>query len=1097
MVLMLCNHVVSARQWEAHDIRITGPVPRHYVEDYATSQYGDTWDFDEGDLEGIDYWHGIREPIVEEGRLKLVILKTAKLGWGEPAFAHPEYGQEFIAREWSKYWSPCVVRLKLSQMRDTSSWYVGAVHMKHGRKKMVRYPFLVKGKDEQIVTVSLGVCRKQIIALEIGTDTPKNKAEIDWIRVERLSAPRYFVKEIDIDEDVLKGNVALGVNAGYELYVNGIKISENNGRPPFSNRINTVDIGSQLKRGHNILAIKVETYGWTAANAGGTQDYFFMQGLIFTESGRAIKIRTDHGWRGSYCVDGDDCLVGGKWRAWGFVEDKGGLVKNHLDGETKYGKGDFIGPPYMGRISIKEFEGKPPIIDANKEAELTMHVYSGRRVVLSGSFHFIPMGAGMKKDVQNNISWGERVDGVSKGLLKIPAMRQGAYRIRMRCELDDGSSEQRSMEVVVVGKIYQRKVAGTDYFDGLDTVEVARIDPLNSKINAGGISRHGRLLNKLFSEPRVDKGNSAESGFVESGAIRGDWISLPFTIVNTGRPHVVEVHYPAGRRNMSFSVAEIPENKRLRNIGPNTAVARATAGVFTESKSSRGSQVFRFVFWPTKKELTFNVVNTGRSKLERAAIEEVRVYEITNELPAVTDLPDSDGVMIGPFSERIDRSLPRVFYAGALGNRFAASLADAKFDGFYTSWYETFRKLIMYLRFTGQNTYFAGLYMYNAGIFPSQRYQGYPEDGLAYHGKGWDSDPIALMARMFEANGLNLVLGVQFMASPALRDHDNVSDKDVAEGKSTIRLVDLNGRQVWGLKKEGYNYLAPVVRQEMLGLVEEISKRYARFKSIRGITWMRVPEYLVSAKWRDTITPIDVGYGDQTITMFEKEEGVRIPVDHTDRKRFIKRRNWLLHFAKEKWIKWRCRKVYALDAELSDRMHQINPDWKYWRFSNRPLPSQLLQWSKGKLSQIDMYRQGGLDPRLYRVDGGPRFIEYYSMYDVRKYYDARANDVYARAISDWQSRDGYGSNGIFLRSGFQLENKLKTSQQWPWKRLTIVSIGAPRYWTHEINKLIGVGKCDEFVVPIGWSDDGHMVGHEQQIRDLVRSYSDHCAERIQ
>lgn len=1095
--LLLCHHSVIAKPWQAHVIQVGGPVPEYHVEDYATYRYNDAWDFDEGDLEGIDYWSGIRKPVVEDGRLRLEIDTAAKWGWGEPDFAHPEYGQESIAREWSKYWSPCVVRLRLSQARNLSHWYVGTVHIKHGQKKMVKYPFLVKGKADQVITVPLGACRKKIVALEIGTNTPKNKVAIDWIRIERLSAPRYFVKEINIDGDVLKGKVALGVNAGYKLFVNGIRVDEKNGRPPFQNRINSIDISRELKPGRNLLAVEAETYGWPAVDRDKIQDYFFLQGAVFTKSGHEIKIRTDQSWRGRYCGGDYDCVAKGQWRAWDFVQDIGGLSVNQLDGETKYGKGDFIGPPYLGRISIEEFEGKPPILAASREIDLTAHILSGERHVLSGAFRLVSVKGARESDAWQDISWYKKQDGIRDGVLKIPAMEPGTYRLEVRYELDDGVRELRSMEVVVVGRIYQREVAGSNYFDGLDVTEVSRIDPFNSEMISGRMTHPGRLIGKLFSGPRKVMGGGAVSGYVESGALRGDWMSFPFTVTNPGRPHIVEVYYPGGRSSMAFSVAEVPVSKRLRNIGPNTAVTRAAAGVFTESDTLRDPQVFRFIFWPTKKYLTFNVVNTGKNKFERAAIKEVRVFEITNGLPAVAGLEDDSNIMIGPFAERIDRAVPRLFYAGGLGNRFPAKLVDANFDGFYTAWYETFRNLIMYLRFTGQNTYFAGLYMYNAGMFPSQRYQGYSEDGLDYHGRGWDRAPVALMARMFEENGLNLVLGIQFMASPTLQEYDKISDKEVAEGGNTIRLVDFNGRQVRGLKGEGYNYLIPEVRQEMLKLVDEISGRYAQYKSIRGITWMRAPEYRVSWKWRDTMTPMDIGYGDQTIAMFEKEEGVTVPVDGADPKRFSKRRSWLLRFAREKWINWRCRKVYQMDTELSNRVHQIIPTWKLWRISNRPVPSQLSQWSKGELSQIDMYRQSGLDPRMYQADDGPEFIEYYSMYDVRKYSDARGNDKYAKAISDWQNKDGFGSKGLFLRSGFQFENQLKTDEEWPWKKLTIVSVGAPRYWTREIRKLIRDGRCDEFVVPIGWSDDGHMTGHEQQIRNLVRSYTQHCAGRTQ
>ena len=243
------------------------------------------------------------------------------------------------------------------------------------------------------------------------------------------------------------------------------------------------------------------------------------------------------------------------------------------------------------------------------------------------------------------------------------------------------------------------------------------------------------------------------------------------------------------------------------------------------------------------------------------------------------------------------------------------------------------------------------------------------------------------------------------------------------------------------------------------------------------------------------MTPYEVGYGDQTVGLFERETGIAIPVESSDPKRFLKRYRWLQSKAKEEWVAWRCQKVYQMDQELAERVQSVNPGWTFWRLPNKPIASQFSKWAEGRISHVDVYRHRGLDPRLYQRVPGPQFIEHYDIYDARKYSDALGRDDIAQAIRSWQDSSGYDSAGVFLRASFMLEAHLRSEREWPWRNLTLVANGAPMSWVKEIEKVTSYGRCETtFAVPIGWNDTGHMVGHEQQIRELARSYRDGCSD---
>jgi len=52
-----------------------------------------------------------------------------------------------------------------------------------------------------------------------------------------------------------------------------------------------------------------------------------------------------------------------------------------------------------------------------------------------------------------------------------------------------------------------------------------------------------------------------------------------------------------------------------------------------------------------------------------------------------------------------------------------------------------------------------------------------------------------------------------------------------------------------------------------------------------------------------TYPSINWGYGDYPVALFEKETGVKIPVETADPQRFSKRYQWLMANAYEPWVK--------------------------------------------------------------------------------------------------------------------------------------------------------------------------------------------------
>ena len=277
------------------------------------------------------------------------------------------------------------------------------------------------------------------------------------------------------------------------------------------------------------------------------------------------------------------------------------------------------------------------------------------------------------------------------------------------------------------------------------------------------------------------------------------WCSVQLTVGRLYAPHMLEIHYPTDRhQNAIFVLSEDTRFTNLHQVRPGDAIVRLSSGTITDGPSGRG--VARYIYWPNRKNPVLTIVNAGRGLLDAPVVDEIRMYEIDDGLPAWTPPAGSESdLMLGPFVERVDRTTARLFYDGPLEAKFTRDQIDGYFPGYYAAWFRTVANLVRYLRFSGQDTYYAGIYMYYAGWFPSPAFQGDAESGADYLPAGWSGGAVDLMASMFRQNDLSLVLGIQFIGSRRILDADHVSDESVRKGAPSPRFVTAQGRQVEGL----------------------------------------------------------------------------------------------------------------------------------------------------------------------------------------------------------------------------------------------------------------------------------------------------------
>jgi len=165
------------------------PEPRaveaRRVPDYATDTYGDAWDFNEGDFEGIDQWGNhdwcLKNKQVKDGVLSVDVSEDPWFIWGN-MWSQVGKTERPVAIDLAKY---PVLKMKVRQSCPVAQWEVLA---RVGRPELLTYKFEVKGQGWQVVRVDLrkdarwaGVM--DAFRIDPTSEVAEAHVDIDWIRL--------------------------------------------------------------------------------------------------------------------------------------------------------------------------------------------------------------------------------------------------------------------------------------------------------------------------------------------------------------------------------------------------------------------------------------------------------------------------------------------------------------------------------------------------------------------------------------------------------------------------------------------------------------------------------------------------------------------------------------------------------------------------------------------------------------------------------------------------------------------------------------------------------------------------------------------------
>ena len=551
----------------------------------------------------------------------------------------------------------------------------------------------------------------------------------------------------------------------------------------------------------------------------------------------------------------------------------------------------------------------------------------------------------------------------------------------------DGKADTRSFEVAHIGRVTAVPKPCAD----LPDEELLDLAPVDAIACADPADTHPRLDFPGQSDViETCIGRCRRVG--ERGATMIWEITLPPESIN--QPHLAVAEYPDdARRNMSFNVFEVAD-QIPHAIAWNTKEYRDGMGTGAQTgwpfPLSRQKKKMSLLWWPAHHTVYVAVscsVNPEylHASVGDAAVQRIAVYRVKGELPAVKPAFEAPGRSIGANVE--DSDLVQSAFRGLAepdegpGCYFAP---DRWTPGYLAKYSNSWRHYAQYLAFAGQN-----LDASNAHRYQKAHYPGANNTPARNYSPGVDNQE--LLARTFAANGHGQILNIQVSHDLNQRMQQLIEEEEErikADPKvlePTVAFINAGGVRLVGALQGApqLNFMAPEVRRELLGIVADLARRYEGVPGVLGIgqlagTWLQ-PSYSPGGFVAHSAeSHLGTGYDDRTISLFERDTGTIIPVPADDPGRYGKRSTWLMANARQQWIDWRCKQLYA----MADDMRKIAathgfPLWftGYFQTASYGQPDQNAWFERSALSGGNIREQMkmmGYDPALFSGDAGLR-----------------------------------------------------------------------------------------------------------------------------
>lgn len=1055
--------------------------------DYALKKYGKSWDFEDGTTGRVSHLSpGIENARVEGGKFKFTMAQTnVFIAWGAYSRIGKVAFEEDFKVPQESGWASAEVAVK--QTKDLSKWFIAT---RIGGDHQIPSYWLNKGQRELKGTESQKLkadIKVPADGLVLQIEGPAgNEIEIDSVSVFGVRNFGYYRKTFELPSDKIWSailNISRPGMTGH-ISINGQKVYEvdeirngawNPWRRTAYNPV-PVEVASYLKPGRNVICAYGERIGYPPQ--------FLIQGYVNCVDGKRVLIKTDETWlwsdreeTGWEKTDFDDS----KWKKTGRVGTPG--FGYFSADEFPYYSGFLrVINPYQRKLYYRErddvkFRIELPIAFAGRVLPLNYEIecLTGTRAPLKGT---VEKGAGEGDNLMYECNAGKLLPGVYRARFTIGGQEEEGLQPRVE-------------DFAVVGPIPQKTVAGNSYEEGMELELEDTIDCANPQDQHRFYDSDGKIGSKIVEKDGLKYRETEPYGCYFSYAIK---------FKETGYPYLIAVDYPDNReRLIEFSVQVITTAKDgKKDLGWDVTTPGVICGGGGKFPLTGKMQTLQFFHWARTPEVAINIENNPFAFESRAAVSKIRIYRV-KEMPAVMTKKGERffgvGTEWGDIVANTFRPGKEQFPAGFTG--FSASWRDINENA---EWYKVFEAFIKYLRFSGQNLVNMGSWMYTG--------PRYYEDRLV-NDSSLEQDFRHLLLAMFEENDLYMSAGIEYCYSLGFGSVYRVTDKEVAEeGKDTVWSVSKSGKQfrkdLGGGPDVCANSLHPVVQKEILRIVDELLNKFKDYKSFKGLTFHVFPGIYSPTigmdSWSGGSSALEWGYDDISIQRFQNDTGKKIPVDIKDPKRFEKRYNWLMANARDKWISWRCEKIFELEKEIFRHVKDARKDLVL--VNNLAMyPCYVKQWVKSGLPVKEYLRQMGYDPALYRKIKDLYFSRYQfqlichwvQVRGTDQYYNwAWANSPEVVELFDREESRGYCMQWPFDEHGYGQDGE-NNEQEWPWKLKNFGShiiawpVPGHKYFKEAWNR--SFIDSDPDLMTFCMFDSNIPVGHEQEMREFARVFT--------
>jgi hypothetical protein len=572
---------------------------------------------------------------------------------------------------------------------------------------------------------------------------------------------------------------------------------------------------------------------------------------------------------------------------------------------------------------------------------------------------------------------------------RLDRKQPGVTALEFTLTAPGGTAEKRTFEAAHIGRVTAASKVPAD----LPDEELLDLTPVDAIHCADQNDPHPRLDFPGASDV-LDTCIGKCRRIGERGATMIWEITLPPESIN--QPHLVVAEYPDdARRNMSLNVFEVADQTPAGGAAWNTREYRDGMGTGAQTgwpfPLSRQMKKMSLVWWPAHRTVYVAIsccINPEWyfASVGDAAVKRIAVYRVKGELPAVKPAFEAPGRFIGAHAE--DSDLIQSDFRGLADPDEGPGcyfIPDRWSPRYLAKYYNSWRHYAQYLAYAGQNLDASSVHRYSLA-----RYPGANNTYGANYSPGVDNQE--LLARVFAASGAGQIMNIQASHDLNQRMPQLVEEEEeriAANPQSlepTVAFINASGQRLVGAHQGSprLNFLVPEVRRELLGIVEDMARRYEGVPGVLGIgqlagTWL-YPTYSPGGftAW-SAESHLELGYDDRTVFQFERDTGVKVPVEASDPGRYGKRSKWLMTNAKQTWIDWRCKQMFA----MADDMRKIAAAHRFPLWFTGYFQTDEYTWFERSAltggNVRELMKMVGYDPALFsgdaRLRGGWTYTE--------------------------------------------------------------------------------------------------------------------------